>query len=736
MEEILVQCRVKKTHSPFIFIDKTGTKKLPSPYFLAMFQIVLTTNQRFTNEWRNGSFEDELKQKSRNDEQGRSNNFDFRSSLTQSEEACPLLKVFWLRMIVDEGHSMGRGKENSAISFASWISAERRWAMTGTPTRQAASSSGLSNILNLMRYLQHDFFSRRQGGEAAWQDLVTRGWSRGLLSSFFRLRSLLSLVMVRHTKLDIEELPPPRYKTTILPMSSEEVKTYNTLVCAVQSNLVITSMEGRTSGAQDSLLHRSQAKHAWRALNNVCLVCAGGTQVVPTISGQFWQEFLSDFADCNPSRSKREEVKQYLSRAVGEQLSPCACCGMMLSTLLVFPCGDLVCTECVDHNENRCVVCEKEFDVDLFQRLQPGMDYQWLHNIEEESKRKKIEKVGISESGEEEAVVVMEGGAGLLAPLDNNRPIQRTRKPGDGHECKYNPKFITGECMLCGKEHDGCNLMTDNDRCKICYRKAEPCPSSETKPFYVVQRMLKLYKANQERQRASSTMSLCRSIEGSFFPLPERRPLKVIVFSQFRKVLNMTGDRLLRRFGTECVAEYWGRFRKQELSKFVHNEDCFCMLLGKDGSEGLDLSFVTHIFFLEQVWDKSLEHQAVARAWRMGAKGSVEVETLVAESTVEQTMFRLEKSLVEDSNEGVMSSASLKGMQSVVHASKSTEYKRAKVQFLLKGLKLITDASTTSFGMLKGQPEVLHLEEKWGKPPPKKPRKFRVRFEVDPKKQF
>lgn len=72
-----------------------------------------------------------------------------------------------------------------------------------------------------------------------------------------------------------------------------------------------------------------------------------------------------------------------------------------------------------------------------------------------------------------------------------------------------------------------------------------------------------------------------------------RRPVKIIVFSQFRKALNMVGDRLLRRFGQACVSEYWGRYRTTELAKFTRDPECFLMLLGKDGSEGLDLSFVT-----------------------------------------------------------------------------------------------------------------------------------------------
>jgi hypothetical protein len=133
LEEIVRTCSVEKTHMPLLFIDKSGVRKLPSPQFLSMFALVITTNQRFTNEWKNGSFEEELRQQ----ETGRQVIYesnadgDTKSSFAQSDEACPLLKVHWLRMIVDEGHSMGRGTVNSAISFASWISAERRWAMTG-----------------------------------------------------------------------------------------------------------------------------------------------------------------------------------------------------------------------------------------------------------------------------------------------------------------------------------------------------------------------------------------------------------------------------------------------------------------------------------------------------------------------------------------------------------------------------------------------------------------------------
>jgi hypothetical protein len=167
------------------------------------------------------------------------------------------------------------------------------------------------------------------------------------------------------------------------------------------------------------------------------------------------------------------------------------------------------------------------------------------------------------------------------------------------------------------------------------------------------------------------------------------------VYSQFRKALNVVGDRLLKRFGTKCVAEYWGKFRVQELHKFVTISDCFCMLLSNDGSEGLDLSFVTHIFFLEEIWDSSLRDQAVARAWRMGAKGHVHVETLVAKNSVEETMHYIESSLRGASREADDPECRLSDFRGLGTLS---EYQQAKTKILLQSLRFITDFHSFSSG--------------------------------------
>ena len=48
--------------------------------------------------------------------------------------------------------------------------------------------------------------------------------------------------------------------------------------------------------------------------------------------------------------------------------------------------------------------------------------------------------------------------------------------------------------------------------------------------------------------------------------------------------------------------------------------DCFVLLLTRDGSHGLDLSMLTHLFLVDQCWDPAVEQQVrIARACRMAS---------------------------------------------------------------------------------------------------------------------
>lgn len=644
---------LRTSHRALVFLDRGGTKPLPPREFLAGFQIVITTVQRFSNEWKNGCFEHDVRRSESNDVPGYAEAHE-----ATEKSVCSLLKIYWHRMVIDEGHSMAKGQENSSIQFASWIYAERRWVMTGTPTKH--NTMQLNQVKALLRFLRHDFFFSKGDGERFWKKEIIDRWKGKDLVSFYRLRSLLMLLMRRHTKLDIEELPLPSFRKEIIPMSETEVNTYNTLVSAVQSNILLTSMAGKTSGKQDSLLHRNNARHAREALENVRRVCIGWTRVVPVLSDKHWRETI-ELAELHSL--DLVPIREFMHAAESEGLSYCSICHLGLTTLLLPPCcGKLICTECFDNQSTSCIACGDEFDVDDFQRLQPGFEMTWRSNLKDPNN---VAQVETPHPRPIQLGVRVENGIHIVNPTLH----RRTNKFGDGHICEYRDIESMGyapnhRCLLCWEEHSACNLMNENRICEICGRTAMACPEEESKSYYLINKMAALYK--------------CRD------PSKER-PLKVIVFSQFRKALNVVGDRLYRRFGSGCVAEYWGRFRKQELSKFIHQSECLCLLLTKDGSEGLDLSFVTHIFLLEEIWDKALEDQVVARAWRMGARSRVEVETLVAQHSVEEIMMDVAKHEQDIPKEDLT----------------LQDKERKKLHSLLCALRLITDYQRLGNGVKK-----------------------------------
>ena len=421
-------------------------------------------------------------------------------------------------------------------------------------------------------------------------------------------------------------------------------------------------MEGKVSGKQDSLLHRSQARHARHALANIRRVCVGWSRVVPTLELKFFHETISLLESHGFSEEKVASIRQDLFRPEEEKLTACHCCGLQLSTQLLLPCcGCWICPECMEFTSTNCVVCDNTFDVDDFQRLQPGYVMTWKSNLASPPLKSTFMASPPSQHHQRSHQVLDERAVVHHA----SHPRRRNRQTKD-HVCDYDYSAGDGVCKECKQAHDGCTLFNPDMRCPVCHRIAQECPPDESKARFLVQKLEKLML--QWRNGGS----------------PDNRPPKVIVFSQFRKALDVVGDRLLNRFGSNCVAEYWGRFRTQELHKFTVERDCFCMFLSNDGSEGLDLSFVTHIFFLEEIWDSRLRDQTVARAWRMGATGSVTVETLLAKNSIEETMQDIEP-LLRGDKQIERASSSPDGTHSL------KEHQEAKTKVLLRSLRLLTD---------------------------------------------
>ncbi|MYT35791.1 ATP-dependent helicase [Streptomyces sp. SID8356] len=118
--------------------------------------------------------------------------------------------------------------------------------------------------------------------------------------------------------------------------------------------------------------------------------------------------------------------------------------------------------------------------------------------------------------------------------------------------------------------------------------------------------------------------------------------LKVVVFSYFREVLAAVGEAL----GPQALGPVSGSLpaaRRQELVDTFSAVDGHAVLLSQiqAGGTGLNMQAASVVILCEPQIKPTLEHQAVARAHRMGQVRTVQVHRLLAADSVDQRMVEL-----------------------------------------------------------------------------------------------
>ncbi|KAK7200378.1 DNA repair protein [Novymonas esmeraldas] len=120
---------------------------------------------------------------------------------------------------------------------------------------------------------------------------------------------------------------------------------------------------------------------------------------------------------------------------------------------------------------------------------------------------------------------------------------------------------------------------------------------------------------------------------------------KVIVFSQFGSMLDLTQYWLQRRFikavklcGSLTLAQ-----RQSVLQAFLHDGTVRVILISlKAGGEGLNLQVANHVVLTDPWWNPAVEMQAVQRAHRIGQTRPVQAVRFVTEHSVEERMVDLQ----------------------------------------------------------------------------------------------
>ena len=138
---------------------------------------------------------------------------------------------------------------------------------------------------------------------------------------------------------------------------------------------------------------------------------------------------------------------------------------------------------------------------------------------------------------------------------------------------------------------------------------------------------------------------------------------KILVFSQFTKVLEVIGKRL----NEENISYSYldgktsAKDRVKLVEEFNTNNNKVFLISLKAGGTGLNLTSANIVVHFDPWWNPAVEDQASDRAHRIGQKNVVNVIKLIAKGTAEERVINLQetkKELIEDVINGNLDNSS------------------------------------------------------------------------------
>lgn len=203
-----------------------------------------------------------------------------------------LTQVHWLRIILDEGHTLGSSLNlTNKLQMAISLIASNRWILTGTPTPNTPKSQ-LSHLQPLLRFLHEEAYG-----------LNPKSWEVGILKPFeaemeegrFRLLHLLHNCMISARKIDLHNIPPCIKKAVFLDFTDDHARSYNELVLTVRRNILMADWNDPSH--IESLLNPKQWKFRSATIKNVRLSCCVAGHIKVTHAGEDIQETLDMLVD-------------------------------------------------------------------------------------------------------------------------------------------------------------------------------------------------------------------------------------------------------------------------------------------------------------------------------------------------------------------------------------------------------------------------------------------------------
>ncbi|XP_012567307.1 F-box protein At3g54460 [Cicer arietinum] len=490
-----------------------------------------------------------------------------------------LTQVHWFRIILDEGHTLGSSLSlTNKLQMAISLVASNRWILTGTPTPNTPNSQ-LSHLQPLLKFLHEETYGLNH---KSWEAGVLRPFEAEMDEGRSRLLHLLQKCMISARKVDLQSIPPCIKKVVLIDFNEEHARSYNELVLTVRRNILMADWNDPSH--VESLLNPKQWKFRSETIKNVRLSCCVAGHIKVTHAGEDIQETMDMLVQNGLDFTSGEYSSIRYSLLYGGH---CVRCKEWCRLPLIAPCRHMLCLGCVSIDKTKCTY--------------PGCDN--------------------------------------LYEMQSPDTMARPENP--------NPKWSVPKDLI---------------ELQPSYKQDNWDPdwqsTSSSKVAYLVQRLKSLQGTNGEMSSYTENSNSEMHIENSF-PLHTRHaessfqecsvssnstnavPEKVLIFSQFLQHIHVIEQQLAVN-GIKYTGMYnpmHSSNKKKSLAMFQHDSSCMALLMDGSAALGLDLSFVTHVFLMEPIWDKSMEEQVISRAHRMGASRPIHVETLAMRGTIEEQMI-------------------------------------------------------------------------------------------------
>lgn len=589
-------------------------------------------------------------------------NFTTMSSVSKRmrSDAPPLLCVRFLRVLMDEGHKLG----NSATSITDFslvsklIRAERRWILTGTPAANVLVTD-VRTLLPLLRFIRDEAFGL---DDHAWSSVIQKPYEVHQPEALGNLEKLLNRLVIRSSKENVDVIPACVIKNVFLDFSKEAAEGYNDLVMVGLRNMVLTDWFRSTH--KESLLNSKNSKQCIEFLENLRSSCCFGGVIRSEL----------DSVDIGESL---KALYEFATEGDGTAL------GLLKDVR--------------KSDQKIHIPLSSNWYSNSFYASVTTPSIMSLAEIEAKGGAsvtpKLMDSRNVSQSGlmSENSI----GDGGEVGDENEEKPLCFPRKDASkqsgsrlefrGVLKKIGERLSKGcDCPTCGRfcrlpmlstcGHCVCLdcYVNSKTRCSVLScdleyaidSKGVASKEQELQPVLFTQG----WKPDWETSVSAKMDYLVRRLDEikvrtvwNGTKWVQKRP-KVIVYTQFhmhRLLLSLTFknsekyreayvELFVNEQEVDTLHRGGSRLRKQTasdrigrlLDSFEYNDEKQILLIETvHSSVGLDLSFCEYVFLLEPVWNPALEKQVIARAHRIGAKETVQVERLAMRNSIEHDML-------------------------------------------------------------------------------------------------